>query len=394
VLQVTDVPGYRLEDEIGAGGMSVVYRATRISDGAGVAVKVLRGNLVAGDQGYLRRLRTEAELAERVEHDGVVAVHEVGGDDEGAWLVMDLVSGPDLQRLLDEHGPLPARRAAEVLATVADAVAAVHAAGLVHRDIKPANILLEGDRPLIADFGVARPVATVESTLGLGLTGGTDWAHTGASRDSLPGTGIGTVGYMAPEQWRGAEGDPRTDVYALGGTLYAALTGRRPFAQRSLPELAYAVAITPPPAPSAHGASERFDAVVAKAMAKEPAERYPDAATFATAVRAAAAGQPLPATQPPRRRWLPFAAAAAALLIVATGLFAWQPWTSASATLVEKTVCARDMTVREAPRSKTVIATLLHDEHVRIHRGSPDPGWAQVDLPNGRQGWLLTEFLC
>ncbi|MGH3940895.1 MAG: protein kinase domain-containing protein [Pseudonocardiaceae bacterium] len=170
VLHVIDVGGYRLEEEIGAGGMGVVYRATRIADGTSVAVKVLHGQVVVGDGEYLRRLRSEAELAGSVAHHGVVRVHEVGGDGETAWLAMDL---------------------------------------------KPANILLDGERPLVADFGVARPGATVESTLGIGLTGGTGWAHTGTGPEAALLPGSGTVTYMAPEQWRGEQGDARTDVYAL-----------------------------------------------------------------------------------------------------------------------------------------------------------------------------------
>lgn len=400
---MTDVHGYRLDEEIGAGGTGVVYRATRIADGTSVAVKVLRAQVATDDEKYLRRLRTEAELANSVEHPGVVRVHEVGGDGDTAWLAMDLISGPDLQQLLDDHGPLPAKRAAELLAQVADAVAAVHAAGLVHRDLKPANILFEGHRPLVADFGVARPVATVESTLGIGLSGGTDWAHTGTGPESDPPPGAGTVAYMAPEQWRGEQGNARTDVYALGGTLYTALTGRRPFQHRALPELAYAVAMTPPPAPSADGAPTAFDAVVATAMAKDPNERYPDVTTFAAAVRAAAACRPLPEVQPtgkpaatpsgappPRGRMLTLAAATP--LIIAAGLSIWKPW-STEPTTIEKIVCPRDMTVRDEARSKTVIATLQRNDRIQIHTDSPVPGWAQADLPDGRQGWVLTQFL-
>jgi serine/threonine protein kinase len=407
VLPVTNVRGYRLEEEIGAGGMGVVYRATRIADGTSVAVKVLRGQVVTGDEEYLRRLRTEAGLAGSVEHHGVVRVHEVGDEGDIAWLAMDLVSGPDLQRLLDDRGPLSPERAAELLAQVADAVAAVHAAGLVHRDLKPANILLEGERPLVADFGVARPTATVESTLGIGLTGSTDWARTGTGPESaaLPGTGAGTVAYMAPEQWRGEQGDARTDVYALGGTLYAALTGRRPFQHRALPELAYAVAMIPPPAPSADGAPTAFDAVVATAMAKDPDKRYPDATMFAAAVRAAAAGRPLPdvaatgnlAAAPSsvpqrRRRLLTIAAATTTLLSIGVGLTVWRPWLT-EPTTVEKTVCAWDMTVRNAARSKAVIATLRRDDRIQVHTEMADHGWAQVDLPDGRRGWVLAEYL-
>lgn len=404
-----DVRGYRLDEQIGEGGMSTVYRATRIADGASVAVKVLHDQLAGADEEYLRRLRVEAELAGSVEHPGVVRVHEVGVDGTRAWLAMDLVSGPDLQRLLDDRGALRAERAAELLAQVADAVAAVHAAGLVHRDLKPANILLDGDRPLVADFGVARPVASAEPTLGIGLTGGTDWAHTGTGSDSGAaagvGTGAGTVAYMAPEQWRGEPGDARTDVYALGGTLYAALTGRRPFPHRSLPEMAYAVAMTSPPAPSAAGAPAAFDAVVATAMAKDSDQRYSDATMFAAAVRAAAAGRPLPdiaasgtgaaapSGAPQRtRRWPPIVVAAAALLIVAVGLAMWQPWSTRPAT-IDKIVCARDITVRDAARSKTVIATFRRHDRLQLHTGQAAHGWGQVDLPDGRQGWVLVEFL-
>ncbi|MFL6141793.1 MAG: serine/threonine protein kinase [Labedaea sp.] len=394
---MTKIPGYRLEEKLGAGGMSVVYRATRIADGASVAVKVLSDRLVLGDKRYLRRLRTEAELASRVRHDGVVGIHEVGADAEDPWLAMDLVAGPDLQRLVDEGGALPAERAAAIVATVADAVSAVHRAGVVHRDLKPANILLDGDRPRIADFGIARPIGTVESSLGLGLSAGTDWSRTNGEAERSWTPGAGTVAYMAPEQWRGEEGDACTDVYALGGILYTALTGRRPVPHRSLAELAYAVGTSAPPAPSAHGAPAAFDAVVATAMAKDPKERYPDAAAFAAAVRRAAAGRP-PRTRAagrawsPRRTWLAAGAAAVAVLIACAGLLIWRPW-QPEPDPADKVVCARDLDVRDQPRSRTVVMTLYRDQRVRMYRDTPQRGWARVELPDGRSGWVLTQYL-
>lgn len=383
---MVNVPDYRLDEEIGVGGTSVVYRATRLSDGATVAVKVVKARPDAPE--HPRRLRAEVELVSRVVHDGVVGVHEIGGDDECTWLIMDFVPGLDLQRFIDEQGPPPAERGAELMATVADAVSAIHEAGLVHRDLKPANILFDGDRPRVADFGVARRTATVES--GSALTGGTDWLY---SETAVPGL-AGTIAYMAPEQWRGEDGDARSDVYALGGTLYTTLTGHRPFPQRSMPELAYAVAVTPPPAPSEHGVPAAFDRVVATAMAKHPDERYPDAAGFAAAVRAAAQGRALPtaaARRSSRRNWLLIGTVAALALLLGGWALVWHPWQKPSTE--ERVVCARDLTVRDKPRSKTVIAVFYRDDRIRVHNDTPIPGWARTDLPGGREGWVLMQFL-
>ncbi len=259
---IVEVPGYRLAEPLGAGATGVVYAGVRLADGGSVAVKVVHPELV--DPQYRDRLRREAQLAEAVVHPGVVRVHEVGGERDQAWLVMDRLSGPDLQQLLDSDGALSAERAVSLLAEVADAVDAVHRAGVIHRDLKPANIILDDGRPMVADFGVARQLASLESTTGLDLSGDA-WLRSGTPSGPSLGAMAGTVAYMAPEQWRGDPVTPATDVYALGGTLYALLTARRPYERRTLPELAYAVAMLPAPT-----TDTSYDEVIRTAMAKTP----------------------------------------------------------------------------------------------------------------------------
>jgi hypothetical protein len=298
------LPGLRLVREIGRGGAGVVYEAERVEDGARVAVKVLPDGHV----------HAEARRAAAVDHPGIVRVLDAGD----TWLVLEFVDGPNLQEVLDRRGPLPPPFAVQVLAQAADAVAAVHVAGLAHGDLKPGNILLrrwpDGDTTLelsravlVTDFGLAHPLPDERRPTGPAqvpahdaptLSQGTEWLATNGTLVERV-RAAGTVAYMAPEQWRGDPPTARTDVYALGATLYAALTGARPYPQPSLPELAYAVATEAPPAPSrVPGVPPALDAVVARAMAKDPADRYADAAAFAAALRGADAPP-----KPSRRRW-------------------------------------------------------------------------------------------
>ncbi|MBO0867192.1 MAG: serine/threonine protein kinase, partial [Micromonosporaceae bacterium] len=286
------LPGLRLTRELGRGGTGVVYRAERLADSATVAVKVLHEAYSTPQ--LRRRLREEATRAARVRHPGVVRVFEVGEQEGLTWLVMELVDGPSLQDVLDRDGRLPPALAAELIGQAADALGAIHAAGLAHGDLKPANLLLPGwpdaDSTLdlstsvkLVDFGLSRRLPEAD----LGLSEGTEWMHSGSTAiDRPPG---GTIAYMAPEQWSGVPATTSSDIYAVGGTLYAALTGTRPFDEPSLPQLAYAVANAPRPVPSRMAAEipPALDAVVGRALAKDPARRYPDAQALAAAVRTA-----------------------------------------------------------------------------------------------------------
>ncbi|MFC9693123.1 serine/threonine protein kinase [Kribbella sp. NPDC056951] len=392
---IVEVPGYRLAEPLGAGATGVVYAGVRLADGGSVAVKVVHPELV--DPQYRDRLRREARLAEAVVHPGVVRVHEVGGERDQAWLVMDRLSGPDLQHLLDSEGPLPIERAVELLADVADAVDAVHRAGVIHRDLKPANIILDNGRPLVADFGVARQLASLESTTGLDLSGDA-WLHSGTPSGPSLGSMAGTVAYMAPEQWRGDPVTPATDVYALGGTLYALLTGRRPYERRTLPELAYAVAMLPPPT-----TNTQYDEVIRQAMSKHPADRHPTAAAFATALRAAAGGAAT--SQPPQpRRWggagsrwsrrRVVGVMAGGIAVVGVAIAAATVLLQGREGTVEQlTVCAQDATVRDAPRSRAVVATVYRGDRLTPIEQRDGETWVHVRLPDGRTGWSLTEYV-
>ena len=204
---------YAMLDQIGAGGMGSVWRARDERTGEVVAVKVL------GHHNAALLIRFVREQAVRVRHPHVVAPISWAADDDLVVLAMDLVEGGSVQDLLDEHGPLPVGYAAELLEQLLSALAAVHAAGLVHRDVKPANLLLQptdDQRPhlRLGDFGVAAPIADARYT-------------------TVPGA-IGTEGYMAPEQARGALPDPGQDLYSVGRVGLQLITGLPPERQGAI----------------------------------------------------------------------------------------------------------------------------------------------------------------
>ena len=269
--------GYRIEAEAGRGGMGVVYRANQIALDRRVALKLLTPAL-ASDPGFRARFQQESRLAANIDHPNVVDVYEAGEDDGRLYITMRWVDGSDLRHEIESHGRLDPVRAAEIIAQVADALDAAHAMGLVHRDVKPANILL-GERrgrehAYLTDFGLTK---RVESAGGLTQTG--QW--------------VGTLDYIAPEQIRGEKVDARSDVYALGGVLAHALTGHVPFERDSDVAKMWGHINDAPPAPSTvvPGLTPELDAVVLRAMAKDPADRFQSAGDLGRAAYAAARGR-------------------------------------------------------------------------------------------------------
>ena len=258
---------YRLREAIGRGGMATVYRAHDEQLDRPVALKRLRAELDEHHR-FTARFAGEARRAGSINHPNVVALYDVG-DDEAPYLVMELVEGGDLAALLRREGRLEPARAAQLAADAAAGLQAAHDAGVIHRDVKPGNILLGPDgRGMVTDFGIAR--ATGEDTL----------TRTGAV--------LGSVDYFSPEQTRGERAGQASDIYALGVVLYELLTARRPFHG----DTPYATAVDrlnrPPPDPRAvepevpGGLAE----IAMRAMAHEPADRYPTAAAMGAALTA------------------------------------------------------------------------------------------------------------
>jgi serine/threonine-protein kinase len=229
---------YRLEELIGRGGMGEVYRAYDTVKQRTVALKRLSPGL-AGDPGYQKRFRREAEIAARLSEPHIIPIHDFGEIDGQLFLDMRLVDGVDLAILLGQTGALPAERAVHIVAQVAAGLAAAHDQSLTHRDIKPSNVLVTGGPGRGGDF-----VYLVD----FGIAGG------GGSATALTATGavIGTLDYMAPEQFEGHPVDHRVDIYALGCVLYETLTGHRPFRGEGLAAQVAAHLHTPPPVPSHH----------------------------------------------------------------------------------------------------------------------------------------------
>jgi serine/threonine protein kinase len=273
-LRGPSVAGYVIEDVAGRGGMGVVYRARDIALDRTVAVKVIAPEL-ARDPKFRARFIRESRATAGVDHPNVIPVYEANEDDQGQlYIVMRFVDGHDLGKMLHEQGALEPGLAAELTAQAAAALDAAHLRGLVHRDVKPGNVLVTaGDRPhvYLTDFGL---VKWEGSTTPLTTTDG--W--------------IGTPDYIAPEQVDGGTEDARTDVYALGCVLFAALTGRPPFAD--LPRLRKAgahLSERPPLLRDINRSVPRaFETVMTRALAKDPEDRFQSAGELgAAALRAA-----------------------------------------------------------------------------------------------------------
>jgi serine/threonine protein kinase/formylmethanofuran dehydrogenase subunit E len=265
--------GYRLEAQVGAGGMAVVFRARDERLGRLVALKILASAL-ASDEEFRRRFIGESRAAAAVDDPHIIPVYEAGEADGVLFIAMRFVGGGDLRGVMDREGPLAPERTAEFVSQVASALDAAHRAGLVHRDVKPGNVLVDAsaDRPdhvYLSDFGISKVAVSA------GLTG--------------TGVFLGTLPYSAPEQIRGLAVDGRTDQYALACVTYQLLTGAVPFARDQQAAVLYAHLSEPPPSlslrrPDLPGAA---DEVLARAMAKAPEQRYGTCLEFTDALRAA-----------------------------------------------------------------------------------------------------------
>lgn len=307
---------YRLLRQLARGGMATVWEAEDDVLSRRVAIKVLHPHL-ASDETFRERFRREAVAVARLNHPAVVAVFDTGEDDDLAYLVMELVDGRPLSTVLSERGQLPAATAIDIVSQIAEGLGAAHERGIVHRDVKPANILILDDgRAKITDFGIARGAAGTDLDEDL----------------TQVGTIVGTAKYLAPEQVEGGEVDARTDVYSLGLVLYEALCGRPAFSEET--ELATALARTREaplsPRQVRVDVPRDIEAVVMRALARNPVDRFASAAELRTAlasldVEAAdptpEAGIRLPAPEADRRFTISVAGVIVVAVVVAMGGF-------------------------------------------------------------------------
>ena len=266
------IAGYRLTEQVGAGGMAVVFRAVDERLGRQVALKVLAPELAA-DTEFRERFIRESRAAAAVDDPHLVPVYEASEAGGALFIAMRFVAGGDVQSLVRRDGPQSPARIAGIISPVASALDAAHAAGLVHRDVKPANMLLdvrEGrpDHVYLADFGISRHTYTA------GLTG--------------TGQFLGTADYCSPEQIQGTAVDGRADQYALACTAFELLGGLPPFRRNEAPAVIWAQMTEPPPLLTARRPDlpAAVDAVLARALAKRPEDRYPTCPAFADALRA------------------------------------------------------------------------------------------------------------
>jgi eukaryotic-like serine/threonine-protein kinase len=265
---------YELEELVGTGGMSSVYRAhDRLLERA-VALKVLHEQYT-GDGDYVERFRREARSVAQLSHPNIVTVIDRGVQDGRQFIVFEYVAGENLKSLVEREGPLPEREAIELALQIARALGFAHEHGLVHRDVKPQNVLLNGDGAAkVTDFGIARLLDV----------------HSGLTQT---GTVMGTSDYIAPEQARGRPVDAQSDVYSLGAVLYELLTGEVPFPGDNFVAVAMRHINEPPPSVRERRPelSPRLDAAIRRAMAKDPRDRFASMEDFCSELNACLEGE-------------------------------------------------------------------------------------------------------
>ncbi len=337
---------YEIIEELGRGGMGRVYAARQRGLGRIVALKVLATGPGAPVELEMRFLR-EAQTVARLRHPHIIAIHDSGRATGHVYFSMDYLEGRDLARRLREHTFSP-REAAALVAKVASALAFAHAEGVLHRDLKPSNILLDGDEPRLADFGLAAQLET--------------------SGDLTSASGVfGTPHYLAPEAICGGATalSAASDLYALGVVLYAVLTSRTPFAGASPAELPALVNETDPPAPRllAPHVPRDLETICLKCLERDPVRRYADAAALAADLRHFLAGEPIAARPPDRlERFRRYARRHRTALLSAAGLFSvLAVATAVSSSLALRATRAEKLAATEAAAARAVSEFLQND---------------------------------
>jgi eukaryotic-like serine/threonine-protein kinase len=270
---------YEVEAPLGTGGMAEVWRGHDRVLNRTVAIKTLLPQF-ARDASFVDRFRREAQAAARLNHPGIVSVYDSGTDGDAPYIVMQYIEGRTLADFLGSGKTLPPKQAAQIAQEIAEALGVAHAHGVIHRDIKPANVMITRDgKVLVMDFGIARLISGPET----------------APQTSAV---LGTASYLSPEQAQGQPVDARSDIYALGVVLYEMLTGRPPFTGDSPMAIAYKQVNATPPAPSSANPDvpPELDAVVMRALSKNPANRYQTGQEFADDLERARTGGQVMAT--------------------------------------------------------------------------------------------------
>ena len=267
---------YRIIEEIGRGGMAVVYKAVHPQLGRYVAIKVLPRQFTFETK-FVQRFHREATAASTLDHPNIVIIHDVDQEDDTHYIVMQYLEGQPLSELIKQQGSLPPNRALKIIHQISSALDYAHSLGFVHRDIKPSNIIIgPEDHATLTDFGIVR---TVDGT--------------SVTKEGAP---IGTPEYMSPEQCEGKQADSRSDLYSLGVVLYEMLTGQVPFtADTPFVVMYQQVSKKPvPPRRIKPGLLDTVERVVLRALAKEPDQRYATAGALAEALEAAIRGEEPP----------------------------------------------------------------------------------------------------
>jgi serine/threonine protein kinase len=317
-MQGQHLGNYEILDKLGEGGMGEVWRARDERLNRTVAVKILPPDL-ANDPQRRARFEQEARSLGALNHPNIVAVYDFGQDNGRSYIVSELVDGESLRSIID-RGPLPIRKVIDYAVQMAEALAAAHELGIVHRDLKPENVMVtRAGRVKVLDFGLAKQnvAAAGDKTATMAL--------------SQPGMVMGTAGYMSPEQVRGEPVDARSDIFSFGCVLYEMTAGKRAFESRSSVETMHAVLNEDPPELDPRASPPALSAIVRRCLEKRQEQRFQSAADLAFALRALTPSSSSTAQGPiaiPRRRWVPWAAAiAAGVLLFAAGYLA-RTWTT------------------------------------------------------------------
>jgi eukaryotic-like serine/threonine-protein kinase len=313
--------GYEIVGLIGSGGMGEVYRARDARLQRDIAIKIIPAAL-ATDPVALGRFETEARAVASLSHPNIIAIHDFSRDGDTAFAVMELLDGRTLREIITDGG-LPVRKAIDYGSQIAAGLAAAHARGVVHRDLKPENVFVTRDgRAKILDFGLAKPAAPIA------IAGAGTFAAT--YTPTSPGTVLGTVGYMSPEQVRGEAVDYRSDIFSLGAMLYELLAGRRAFAASTAVETMNAILKEDPPdlTVSSQSLPSALDRITRRALEKEPDNRFQSARDLGFALEALSGSSSAVgaigavAATPRRRLTLAILVATAILAAATTGFFA------------------------------------------------------------------------